>query len=349
MHEVRKAADHQNKLLIVGNDGGTNIGGSFLRGALQLGLDAHLISMQAAMDAPAWLRRFNWRVRGRRPTWLKRFSKRVVEEIRESRPAWLLATGLAPLTREALKEIGSLGVRRLNFLTDDPWNPAHRASWFFKALPEYDCVFSPRRSNLNDLSEIGCQQVHYVPFGYDKELLHPEAISGVEERNHFRSEVVFAGGADADRVSYFVALSRAGIGVSLYGDYWERWEELRKFARGYADPLTLRKAIGSSKVSICLVRRANRDGHSMRSFEVPAVGACMLVEDTAEHREIFGEDLRAVVYFSGIEEMLRKVRWLLEHEEERKRLAQTAHQLIIQGHNTYRDRLMSMLTFSGAV
>src|SRR5690606_33955463 len=100
------------------------------------------------------------------------------------------------------------------------------------------------------------------------------------------------------------------------------------------------------KVALCLVRRANRDGHVMRSFEIPAIGACMLTEDTQEHREIFGEEGNAVVYFRSCDEMIEKLDWLLNHVSERQRLAKTAHELIVNGHHAYKDRLVSMLEFT---
>jgi spore maturation protein CgeB len=86
----------------------------------------------------------------------------------------------------------------------------------------------------------------------------------------------------------------------------------------------------------------------MRTFEVPAIGACMLIEDTEEHRAIFGEDGKAVIYFRDVNDMIEKLRWLLAHDDERQRLAQTAHHLITQGKHTYRDRLMTMLALVGA-
>jgi spore maturation protein CgeB len=81
----------------------------------------------------------------------------------------------------------------------------------------------------------------------------------------------------------------------------------------------------------------------MRTFEVPAIGACMLTEDTQEHREIFGEEGQAVVYFRSKSEMVEKLRWLLGHDHERERLASAAHELITNGRNTYKDRLLQML------
>jgi hypothetical protein len=52
-----------------------------------------------------------------------------------------------------------MGIKRFNFLTDDPFNRAHYAPWFLKALPDYDVVFSPRRANIQDLLNAGCPRV----------------------------------------------------------------------------------------------------------------------------------------------------------------------------------------------
>lgn len=74
-----------------------------------------------------------------------------------------------------------------------------------------------------------------------------------------------------------------------------------------------------------------------------ALGACMLVEDTEEHREIFGEDGRAVVYFRTAQEMTSRLRWLLAHPDERVRLAEAATARTATKDNTYASRLSRML------
>jgi hypothetical protein len=210
-----------------------------------------------------------------------------------------------------------------------------------KALSMYDHVFSPRRGNLVDLRGQGCRNVSWLPFGYAPEIHYPEPVT--ESVRAFETDVVFAGGADADRVPYFLALAGAGFTVALYGHDWEKNSRTRPYFRGHADPSTLRKAVAGAKICLCLVRRVNRDGHAMRSFEVPAMGGCMLTEETEEHREIFGEEGRAVVYFNSIPQMVEKARWLLTHAGERKRLATAAHTLITGGKNTYADRLETIL------
>ena len=328
-------------LLIVGNRGGSNIGGSFARSAAELEIPAMLMESREAMEAPRWLNRFNWYARGRRPTRLAAFADRVVAQCQRLAPRVLLATGLAPLTAEALRKIRRFGTYCVNYLTDDPWNPAHRGNWFFRGLPEYDCVFTPRRANIYDLSQI-CRRVEFLRFGYDPLLFHPPDLDQ-NEACDLASDVLLAGGADRDRASLIGALAESGIQVRLYGSYWDRYPQTRGMSLGQAEIPVLRNAIAACKVALCLIRRANRDGHCMRTFEVPAVGACMLVEFTSDHVELFGPSGHAVRYFRSNTEMLFEARQLLADEAERRRLSVTAHRLIVNGRHTYRDRLEQIL------
>jgi spore maturation protein CgeB len=325
------------RLLIVGNIGGTNVGASLAKRAPDSSWSIDLLESDAAMRGPALLRRVRWRFFDRKPLRLEQFSSRVVEWCRNAQPEVLLSTGPAPLNAAALREIGAIGV--VNYMTDDPWNPAHRARWFLRALAEYDVIATPRRSAFSDLRQVTSAQVVFVPFAYDPELFFPAEPDGAEPQ----SDIVFAGGADVDRVPYIAALHRAGFSIALYGSYWERYPQTRPLTRGQLGVERLRQAVSGARLALCLVRRANRDGHSMRTFEIPAVGACMLVEDTVEHREIFGDDGQSAAYFNTLEEMLAKARWLLDRPDERERLKRAAHRLITGGPNTYADRLNTML------
>ena len=330
-------------LLLVGNSDPVQIGAHLLHAGKELGVETTFCNMADAYVGPLWKNRVNWWLRGRLPTRLREFSAQVLQTCRDVRPTFLLSTGIAPIEETTLKEIGEMHVTRLNYLTDDPWNPVHRASWYFRAVLQYDYVFSPRRVTLSDLRGLGCLSACYLPFAYAPEIHFPEPPANEAERADLETDVVFAGGADRDRVPYMQALLQAGFKVALYGGYWERYPQTARVARGHIDPVTLRRAVSAAKVSLCLVRRANRDGHVMRTFELPAMGACMLTEDTIEHREIFGDDGEAVVYFNTRDEMVNKLRWLLTHDDERRRLAGAAHRIITKSPNTYHDRLAAML------
>ncbi len=329
-------------LLIVGNPAVSHIGSHFRRAAEELSVPVEICDTRPAFDAPWPVVQFGWRVLGHRPPRLGAYGRQVLALCEALRPRWLLATGMAPLTRDTLARLRALGVNCFNHLTDDPWNPAHRAAWFLEALPAYQIVFSPRRANLDDLRALGCRQVHYLPFAYAPHIHFPEQAQG-QERSQFDCDVLFYGGADRDRLPYVLALINGGLKVHLYGGYWDRYAGTRPYFKGHADPATLRKAVAGARVTLCLVRRANRDGHVMRSFGVPAMAGCMLTEDTPEHGALLGADGEATVYFRDPEELIAKVKWLLANPENRRRLARTAHERITQGGHSYADRLRVML------
>jgi spore maturation protein CgeB len=326
----------------VGNRGGTNVGESFERTLIAAKGDVCLLEAHDAMRAPTWLRLFNWHVRGHRPTRLFEFSEHLVNTCESYHAQFVIVSGISGVTSVALRKLAKRGIRTVNYLTDDPWNHMHRTRWFFEALPEYTTVFSTRTANIADLRNLGCHDVRYLPFGYDPSYHFPERL-GPDDADQFRTDVVFIGGADSDRIPYCAAIIQSGLSLALYGDQWARYRSTRHAWKGYADLSILRKATRGAKVCLCIGRRANRDGHAMRSFEIPAMGGCMLAEDTEEHREIFGKEGHAVVYFSSIPQMIAKARWLLAHPDERSRLATTAYALITGGKNTYADRLETIL------
>jgi spore maturation protein CgeB len=330
-------------LVIVGIPEAAHVGAHLHEAASTLPIDVTLLDSRLAYEGPRWLRSINWWMLGRRPIHLRQFSARVLEVCLRTCPRVLLTTGLAPLDCEALEALGKLGVKRCNYLTDDPWNPAHRASWFMKALPFYDHVFSTRKANLDDLRRHGCRSVWYLPFAYSPSIHHPAEAEGHKNGDAHGADLIFAGGADPDRVPYLSACIEAGFRVQLYGGYWERYADTRKHASGFAHPHKLREDMSRAKVSLCLVRRANRDGHVMRSFELPAIGVCMLTEETEEHKSLFGDDGENVIYFRTPKEAVDRLRWLLAHDAERAQLAANAHRLIVQGQHTYRHRLKAML------
>jgi len=329
------------KLLIVGYSSSEHVGSHFCDAARTLGIEANIYDAQMAFRGPRLLAAVYWRLAHHRPLRLRQYGQGLVQQCKETGVTLVISTGIAPIASQTLIELKRMGTPVINYLTDDPWNPHHFAPWFLKTLPYYDMVFSPRRANLEDLRRSGTKRVSFLPFAYNPEL-HALSPQGREENGN-SPDVIFVGGADKDRVPFLGALAKAGFHLQLHGGYWDRYSETRQYACGHLPPAAVKDAIAKAKIALCLVRRANRDGHCMRTFEIPAMSGCMLAENTEEHREIFGADGEAVLYFQDIGEMLKKTRWLVDHPEERHRLAVAAHCLITRGGHTYGDRLLQML------
>lgn len=329
------------RILLAGGATGTHVGASLERSALELGHEARLLDAEQAYRGPRILTALAWRM-GRRPLGLDRYSQAVARAAAQWRPDALVSAGAAPITSAVLKRIDP-NVRKAVYLTDDPWNPSHRAAWFLRALPEYDRVYTTKTALADDLRRVGCRHIEYLPFAYDPAHFHAAETIAADECGRYASEVLFYGGADTERIRLVKSLIHQGVPMTLYGGYWDRDPVTRAHWKGQADPVTLRKAVAAARINLCLVRRSNRDGHSMRTFEIPAMGGYMIVEDTAEHRAIFGEDGRCVHYFKGITDAAALIRRMLDLPAERRRMAADCRRLITGGQHTYTDRLRTLL------
>jgi len=334
-------AEQRPLLAIAGQRGITNVGESFERAALQAGIDCGFFDIAMSWRAPKLLRALSWRLRDRLPPRAAAFEQRVVDGVEQTRPRLLLITGIAPLRKPALARIRRAGTLIANFLTDDPWNPGLHSAWFDAALTGYDVVFSPRRANLEQLAGAGVPHVHYLPFGYDPELLVANPAEGFESTD---PEHLFVGGCDADRAAFVARFLAAGGRPTLIGGYWERFAQTRALARGGRVPSQIVWLTCAAVCCVILVRRANRDGHVMRSLEAGAAGGALLVEDTQEHRDIFGADGECVRYFDSPERAAQLARAIGGDADERQRLMSAVRARIGAGAHRYQDRLAALIS-----
>jgi spore maturation protein CgeB len=173
----------------------------------------------------------------------------------------------------------------------------------------------------------------------------PESAASEAERSKFESDVAFIGGCDNDRAPIFLALLKAipKLNLALYGGQWNRWPSLRRYWRGFATGREFRLAVSGAKIAVNLVRRANRDDHVMRSFELPACGAFMLAERTAMHDKLLPPEAN-VDYFGSTDELIGKVRYHLAQQRQANspRLGLSE---VLQGH-TYTRRLIEFLSLA---
>lgn len=289
--------------------------------------------------ARSLLHQAGYRLLGRRPLSWRRLNRELIDRAVRFGPDAVLVVKGPYIAARTLAEIRArTGARLINYATDDPFNPANRTRDLADSIACYDLYASPRRAVIPDLRRAGCQRPIYLPFGYQPGVHFPEAA---DER--FRCDVVFLGGADADRIPWFEELARIpGLHLSLYGGYWSGHPALRACARGFARGREYRLALAGAKIAIGLVRRANRDGHSMRTFEIPACGAFLLAERTEEHLELF-EEGREAVFFDSPEELADKTRFYLRQDAARARIAEAGRRRVAGGGHSYASRLAALL------
>ena len=78
----------------------------------------------------------------------------------------------------------------------------------------------------------------------------------------------------------------------------------------------------------------------MRLYEATGVGTCLLTDWKPNLHELFEPDKEVVAYQSP-EECVEKIKWLLEHPEERERIAQAGQARTLQKH-TFAQRAIQL-------
>ncbi len=295
------------------------------------------------------LHKIGYRLLHRRPPTRWRFNRAMLDAARRFRPSFVVVVKgayIMPSTLRRIKE--ETGAVLANYATDDPFNPANATPDLLHGIPAYDVYACTKTAIMDDVRHAGGRTVIHTMVGYKPSVHFPEAPATAAEAKRFASDVVLVGGADRDRVGDLEPLlASGGLSLALYGGYWTRDPRFRPYARGFVMGRDYRLALGGARIGLCLLRRANRDQHAMRSFEIPACGTFMLAERTAEHLAVFREDEEAA-FFSSPEELLDKIRYYLAHDEIRQRIAIAGHARVTTGGHTYRDRLREIVRAAAA-
>jgi spore maturation protein CgeB len=335
------------RILLVGSGEFFHVGAFLARALCSLGYQYAFVDESFFLKATetSLFHKVAFRLLRRRPLSYWSFNRSLIDTACDFRPDVMLVTKgsyISPRTLATIKQRTSTVL--INYATDDPFNASVSTPDLVAAIPHYDVYACTKRAIMADVRSSGCSHAVYVPFAYEPELHFPEMPRCQTELETFACDLAFAGGMDGDRIDMLGPLrtSIPELRLNLYGGYWNRHRQFRRFYRGFVIGRSYRLALGAAKMVLCLVRRANRDGHSMRSFEVPACGGFMLAERTEEHLELFEEDKEAA-YFDCPEELVDKVRYYSTHDSERGRIAGAAHKRAISSKWSYRDRLLEML------
>jgi hypothetical protein len=158
--------------------------------------------------------------------------------------------------------------------------------------------------------------------------------------------VGFLGGFEQERYETVLGLAKAGIQVTVRGPSWERYAHHShpdlNIRPGWVGGDDYARSICATKINLCFLRKIVGDLHTARSIEIPACRAFMLAERTSEHLVLFEEGKEAE-FFGSEGELLAKVRYYLEHDEERLRIAVNGYERCVRSGYSYAERLEQVL------
>ncbi|MEB3318959.1 MAG: glycosyltransferase [Cyanobacteriota bacterium] len=338
-------------LLIADTTAPEALGSKLLAGADRAGLAPDRVRVAYTSAAPAFSPsmasrrgKLFYRLADRRSWEWWGFQRQLVRQIAAEPPRLVLVTGILPLAPAVFDAVHHQGGQVVNYLTDDPWNPIHRRRHFLANLPLYDHVFSTKEALRQRLVTAGAVSTSWLPFAYDPALHRPPPLEpGDPER--YGVDVAFVGTGARERLPWLAAMAEpAGPRCRLYGNSWNGlatpgWER-----HDAVTGLDYAKAISQARLVLGLLRQANGDLSTDRSYEIGAIGGCGLYADTPEHRALL-PGYPEVGFFRSPAQMRSHAERILADPALQTRLRDLGARALRRPEHTYGERLRQILAW----
>lgn len=276
----------------------------------------------------------------------------LVELARGNRPDLVLVLDGMDLPTEQVDELRGMGIRTAVWLTDDPYY----TDFTLVLAPHYDYVFTLERNCIEYYRQLGCAQVHYLPFAAYRPHYRPLITRPGSPR-----DISFIGSAYWNRVNFFreIMPQLMEFNTVFNGIWWDRLPEAPIYGERievgkWMSPQETAAAYSSSRIVINLHRSHVDDvvnnntlavpaaSPNPRTFEIMASGTLQL-SDARDDLATFYTPDEEIVTFNTQQELMDKIRYYLANEEERQRIALKGLERTLRDH-TYPKRVNELLT-----
>ena len=289
----------------------------------RLGARVEHLNLRDLLPPSHWIDRWTWHVGGHWfGFWLDRalthaLGDRHFDVCHVDGGEWVTPSVLERLHRHARRVV--------NYNIDDPTGPRDgvRFEAYRQAVPHYDLLVVVREENVPELKLLGARRVMRV-FRSADEVTHAPRSLGANDRLAWASEGLFLGSWFPERGPFLVSLIERGVPLTIRGPSWHKAPEWKRLQPHWAgDALAgdgYAKAIQCARVNLGLLSHENRDRHTTRSLEIPALGGLLCAERTSEHLELYREGEEAL-FWRDEQECAEACLSILADEPRRARIA----------------------------
>jgi hypothetical protein len=320
-------------ILFLGTKNGTSLDRA--NAYRRLGHFVDHIDLREMLPKTVWVDRIIWHIGG---DWLSSWlPRRVRKKIGDRRFELCHVDGGELVTPDLIAVLRQNAGTIVNYNIDDPLGSRDKARWraYRQSVPFYDLCVVMRPQNMAEARSLGAKNVLHV-FRSADEISHAPRCLTTQDHNRWDSEVLFLGTWFPERGPFLLELVRRGIPLNIRGDNWSRakeWSYLEPYWKGsgiHGDDYA--KAIQCAKVNLGLLSKGNRDLHTTRSLEVPALGSLLCAERTTEHLGMYQEGKEAL-FWGDVDECAAMCRYALEDEQRRLTIAAAGRERIVANGN----------------
>ena len=195
----------------------------------------------------------------------------------------------------------------------------------------YDMFITPCHKYIDRFYEAG-KICEYIKLGFESTLL--DSIDTSDRP----IDVAFVGGFTVHHTKgtdLFNSLAAQGISMDLYGYAQESLSpQARKSFRGECFGIDMFKIYSKAKIVINRHTNVANSVGNMRLYEATGMGACLLTDDLKGLDLLFAPG-KEVATYSSHQHCAERIRYYLEHEDERKQIALNGQRRTLSEHTYY--------------
>ncbi len=257
-----------------------------------------------------------------------------------------------PETIDTIKEMGIVTVN---------WycNGAHQLHLVTEISPHYDWCLVPEKFRMNDYVQMGAKPV------YSQEAANPHIYKPYNLKKEY--DVTFIGQSYGNRPDYVQQILQNDISIKVWGKGWEKHIDptvnaKNKLSKHFKRLLSTRQKINlpqqviggvltdeemikmysRSKINLGFSVCGETHKNSvpilqvrLRDFEIPMSGGFYMVE-YMEELEAFYEIGKEIVCYSGVDDLIEKIKYYLRHEPEREKIRKAGYERCQRDHTWHK-------------
>jgi spore maturation protein CgeB len=204
----------------------------------------------------------------------------------------------------------------INWSTDDSWKYEQFSRFVAPAFDIYATTYLPAAAKSR---KDGHRNFVLTQWGANAENL-AEPLPAKE----CRYKISFIGSAYGNRPKWIEKLSKRGINVTCFGHGWPNGPVEAKEIPHIIRESVISLNFGDSELKLRGIIPFRSRQIKARIFEVPGEGG-FLVTENAHGLEEYYVPGKEMIVFEGISDLVGKIRYFLDHEPERDRIARAGH------------------------
>ncbi len=246
---------------------------------------------------------------------------------------------IRPSTVKALSKMCYVAI----YNNDNPFSdyyPKYMWKNMINSLKYADIVYSFRKSNIQQYLDNGAKRAKLMRGYYIKERNYYIEDSRIDID---MPDVCYIGHYEDDgRADYIKALLEAGIDVGVSKDFEATGIEHEHLKYISDTHPRYNEVLNKAKIAIVFLSNINKDTYTTRTFEIPAVKTLMVTPNNEDIATLF-IDGKEAVFYNDKEDFVSKIKYYLEHEDERLKIALAGYERVMKdGHETM-DRVSEII------